>query len=165
MNYARLYNSSLGELILVSDGESLTELWIKDKHQYDESLLSKLDENVKLKIFNQAFDWLDAYFKGENPNPKNLKMSLKGSEFDKKVWSELLEIPYGKTVAYGDIAARISNKKASQAVGGAVGRNPISIIVPCHRVIGKTKKLTGYGGGLENKIKLLKHEGYEDFTL
>lgn len=165
MEYARNYKSPLGELILVSDGKNLTELWIKEKHQYDKSLIQKLNETENLKIFNETEHWLDDYFNNKKPNPKALKMKLKGSDFDKKVWAELLKIPYGETVAYGDIAKVISNKMSAQAVGGAVGRNPISIIVPCHRVIGKTKKLTGYGGGIENKIKLLKHEGYEDFTL
>ena len=115
--------------------------------------------NNDLTIFKKTEKWLDSYFRGENPSVKNLDLNLQGTEFRLKVWNLLKEIPYGEVVSYGDIAKKISSDMSSQAVGGAVGHNPISIIVPCHRVVGFDGKLTGYAGGLENKIKLLKLEG------
>lgn len=112
----------------------------------------------------QAVTWLDAYFAGEKPSSKDLPINPKGTAFQKLVWNELLKIPYGKTTTYGQIAAKLAQqlgkpRMSAQAVGGAVGRNPISIIVPCHRVLGANGALTGYAGGVERKKWLLAHEG------
>jgi methylated-DNA-[protein]-cysteine S-methyltransferase len=88
----------------------------------------------------------------------SVKLSMQGTDFQTTVWNQLLKVPYGKTVTYSEIAAAIGNPAACRAVGAANGKNPISIIVPCHRIIGSNGKLTGYGGGLWRKEWLLKHE-------
>ena len=156
MNYVTNYHSPLGNLTLASDGEYLKGLWIEGQKYY----LSKYEELVEkddIAIFYEAKKWLDEYFQGKNPDISHLKLKPEGTTFQKKVWDILLDIPYGKTIAYGDIAAKLG-MRCGQAVGGAVGRNPISIIIPCHRVIGKDGSLTGYAGGLDIKVKLLELE-------
>lgn len=100
---------------------------------------------------------LKEYFAGERKE-FDLPLDPKGTDFQKKVWRSLVDIPFGKTLSYGDIAQKLNNVNAVRAVGGANGRNPISIIVPCHRVIGSNGALTGYAGGVERKLWLLKHE-------
>lgn len=110
--------------------------------------------------------WLDRYFNGEKPKISEIDLSPKGSEFAKKVWEILCKIPYGEVTTYGEIAKKIAktmnkDKMSAQAVGGAVGHNPISIIIPCHRVVGSNGSLTGYAGGIDKKISLLKHEGVD----
>ncbi len=117
----------------------------------------------QLPIFEQTKKWLDIYFSGKNPNfipPINIDST---SSFRKKVFQILLTIPYGQTTSYGKIAKQLqtqSNKTVSaQAVGGAVGHNPISLIIPCHRVVGSGGSLTGYAGGIDKKVQLLKLEG------
>ena len=121
-------------------------------------------ENDNLDIFKRTKKWLDRYFNGEKPQISELPLSPKGSEFRQCVWKILCEIPYGETCTYKEIADIIAkeqgvDKMSAQAVGGAVGHNPISIIIPCHRVVGSDGSLTGYAGGIETKIKLLKLEG------
>lgn len=153
MEYYSLIPSPLGEILLASDGESLTGLWFADERSTDGLL--RRDE---LPIFALTREWLRRYFHGEAPAPEEIPIHLRGSDFALAVWEELRKIPYGGTVTYGGIARRLGCRSA-QAVGGAVGRNPISIIVPCHRVLGAGGKLTGYAGGLERKIALLKTEG------
>lgn len=108
-------------------------------------------------IFLAAIDQLGAYFKGERTG-FDLELNVQGTDFQKRVWQELVRIPYGETISYGELAKRIGNPKASRAVGMANGKNPISIIIPCHRVIGKNGSLTGFGGGIEVKKKLLDLE-------
>ncbi len=160
MEYICSYLSPLGEIILRSDGEVLTGLWFRNSHDD----IKNVGEYVKgdLKIFDDTKRWLDIYFSGKNPDftPKYCVQNL--NNFKKKVYKIMERIPYGETLTYGDIAReieKIDNKKMSaQAVGGAVGWNPICIIIPCHRVLGKDGKLTGYGGGIEKKIALLDLE-------
>ena len=159
MEYYCLTPSPLGEILLTSDGEALTGLWFSDRHS-----LSGLVPGDGLPIFERTKDWLRRYFRGEAPDHGEIPVSLRGSPFALSVWEELRKIPYGETVSYGDIAKTLapkspSGKMSAQAVGGAVGSNPISIIVPCHRVIGAGGKMVGYGGGLERKIAMLKIEG------
>jgi methylated-DNA-[protein]-cysteine S-methyltransferase len=115
-------------------------------------------------VFAAATQWLDRYFAGERPTISELLLAPKGSQFRQNVWKILREIPYGEVTTYGEIAKQMAEtmnkeKMASQAVGGAVGHNPISIIVPCHRVVGSSGSLTGYAGGIGTKVRLLKHEG------
>jgi len=107
--------------------------------------------------FPDAVDQLGAYFSGELTE-FDLRLRLEGTEFQRTVWAGLCEIPYGETSSYGALAARIGRPKASRAVGLANGRNPIAIVVPCHRVIGASGSLTGYGGGLDRKQTLLDLE-------
>lgn len=161
MIYRMRYDSPLGELTLASKDNKLIGLWFNDQKHFSGSFDEKTIECDDLEVFEKTKEWLDSYFNGDNPSIDDLNLSLKGSEFQLKVWDLLKDIPYGEVVTYGDIAKRISLNMSSQAVGGAVGHNPISVIVPCHRVIGSNGNLTGYAGGLENKVKLLKLEGVE----
>jgi methylated-DNA-[protein]-cysteine S-methyltransferase len=161
MHFTTTYNSPFGTLILASDGEELTGLWFEGQKNFGSTLGGEVREKT-LPIFNDAFKWLDIYFSGMEPI-STPALKLAGTDFQKSVWSVLLTIPYGKTMTYGQIAdlvARDTNrgKMSAQAVGGAVGKNPISIIVPCHRVVGTGGKLTGYAAGLEVKKKLLELE-------
>ncbi|MBO4818632.1 MAG: methylated-DNA--[protein]-cysteine S-methyltransferase [Firmicutes bacterium] len=150
-----------GDLIMASDGEYLTALLFDGSKNTED--LKTLGEEQSLTIFEETKRWLDIYFTGKDPGflPRMKFENL--SSFRAKVLEKLLRIPYGRLVSYGDIAREIAkeegiNKMSAQAVGRAVGRNPICIIVPCHRVLGAGGKLTGYGGGLENKKALLKLE-------
>lgn len=156
MNYCTYYNSILGRLTIVSDGENLTGLYFEGQCKLKDCV-----KNDELKIFETVRHWLDAYFKGERVIADLIPIKLYGTEFRLKVWKELLKIPYGEVTTYGAIAKRIDKKMSGRAVGGAVGHNPISIIVPCHRVIGVGGKLTGYSGGMDKKIKLLQIEGID----
>ncbi len=153
MEFYRLIPSPLGEILLASDGEALTGLWFARKRG-SEGLFLKLE----LPIFIQTENWLRRYFGGKNPDPKEIPIRLNGSDFAVGVWEALRRIPYGETVSYGALARSIGCRSA-QAVGGAVGRNPVSIIVPCHRVIGADGSMTGYAGGIERKVALLRLEG------
>ena len=162
MYYSTDYESPLGELLIVSDGDALVGVWFLDQKNFCSSIDDDLIENDDLAIFCDVKQWLDDYFTGSNPEI-NFKLNPKGTDFRKKVWKILTEIPYGETITYGEIASRISPSMSAQAVGGAVGHNPIGIIIPCHRVLGKGGKLTGYAGGIERKIELLKLENILNF--
>ncbi len=162
MYYVDYYNSPLGRITIASNGEKLIGLWFAGQ-KYFASTLNGGCINVSLPIFNEIKKWLDIYFSGKKPG-FNIPTLLCGSAFSMAVWEILQNIPYGKTITYGQIACIIANKNgiekmSAQAVGGAVGRNPISIIIPCHRVVGLNGKLTGYAGGIDKKISLLKLEG------
>ena len=153
--YTRI-ESPIEPLLLASDGESLTSLFmVTQRHGpfFSESWIR--DDNAK--PFAEARRQMEAYFAGELTE-FDLPLNMIGTEFQKTVWRELLNIPFGVTISYGELAERVGNPSASRAVGAANGRNPISIIVPCHRVIGSNGKLTGYGGGIERKEWLLAHE-------
>ncbi len=162
MIYKKIYQSPLGEIIINSDGENLTAVCFKDSMDYGKYIID--GEEKELPIFDETIKWLNIYFQGKNPNfiPKYKRDDI--TPFRKLVIDEMLKIPYGQTVTYNDISKAIAKKKgikrmSSQAVGGAVGWNPICIIIPCHRVVGTNGSLTGYGGGIKNKVELLKLEG------
>ncbi len=164
MEYKCEYLSPLGTICLTSDGENLTGLWFdlsNDAHKHGEKFAIK-----DLSIFADTKKWLDIYFKGQMPDftPKYKLQNL--TPFRKCVLDIVSKIPYGKLITYNDIAIQIAKQKgikkmSAQAVGGAVGWNPICLIVPCHRVIGANNNLTGYGGGILNKVELLKLEGHD----
>ena len=159
MIYYAFYHSPIGQLLLTGENHDLTGLYVCN---YKISADWEEDSHR----FSAVFSWLDDYFRSD-PRPADFPIKADGTDFQKLVWKLLLEIPYGSTRTYGDIAKEIAEllgkeKMSSQAVGQAVGRNPVSIIIPCHRVIGAGKRLTGYAGGLDNKIWLLHHEGWED---
>ncbi len=163
MFYYTNYKSPVGNLTIASDEKSIVGLWIENQKYFKETIHSKLIRKDDLPILNQARKWLDRYFKKQNPSYKELKLNPEGNSFRKIVWNHLLEIPYGKTTTYGEIAKKVAKelgkeKMSAQAIGGAVGHNPISIIIPCHRVVGKNGDLTGYAGGIETKKKLLELE-------
>lgn len=145
-------NSPVGELVLASDGEAITGLFM-EKHEGELTNGWHRDDS----LFGKAAEQLRAYFAGELTE-FDLPLAPRGTEFQQRVWDELLKIPYGSTINYGKLARRIGNPNASRAVGAANGQNPISIIIPCHRVIGSDGKLTGYGGGIERKRFLLDLE-------
>ena len=152
------YDSPIGLLTLVSDGEAIIGLWIAGQKYFAAGIPTNLPVCDDLPVFLQARDWLDRYFAGERPAVYELPLAPQGSAFRQSVWTILCQVPYGHTVTYGEIAKRLGCKSA-QAVGGAVGHNPISIIIPCHRVLGADRGLTGYAGGTDKKIWLLRHEG------
>jgi methylated-DNA-[protein]-cysteine S-methyltransferase len=150
------YNSPLGGMTMASEGQGLAALWF-DGTREEAHFADRKPTTKTRPVFEETHRWLDLYFAGENPDfiPP---LAPKGTSFQQQVWDILLTIPYGKTVSYGDVARRISPTMSAQAVGGAVGRNPIGIIIPCHRVIGADGSLTGYGGGLERKRWMLEME-------
>lgn len=161
MNYINKYNSPLGIINLRSDGEYLTGLWFKGSYDNNKNKENSIEK--ELEIFNETKKWLDIYFSGINPNFTIKIKSLNETPFRKMVDDIMTTIPYGKTMTYGEISSLIAKKKSikkmsSRAVGHAVGSNNICIILPCHRVVGKNGNLTGYGGGIKNKIELLKLE-------
>ena len=166
MYYSTDYSSPIGEITLASDGDNLSALWIENQKYFGDPITNELTEKDDLPIFEKTKDWLDRYFRGEKPDIKELPMAPMGGEFRQEIWKMLCEIPYGELTTYGNIAkmmAKKLNKKtmSAQAVGGAVGHNPIAIIIPCHRVIGSNGSLTGYAGGIDLKIKLLELEGVD----
>ena len=156
MDYIMKYPSPVGELTIASDGENIVGLWLEGQKYFAVTLNGEVSEK-SLPVFDEARRWLDIYFSGGEPDflPP---IAPRGSEFRRAVWDELLRIPYGETATYGDIAKRLGGKSSARAVGGAVGHNPISIIIPCHRVVGANGSLTGYAGGVDKKIKLLEIE-------
>ena len=149
MEYFTRYDSPIGPLFPRSDGASLT------------GLSPTLNGTVRddLPLFREVRDWLDAYFRGDRPDPGRLPLDPPGTDFQKAVWAELLAVPYGESQTYGDIAKAVGRPRGAQAVGHAVGRNPIGIIIPCHRILGTGEKLTGFAWGLDKKKWLLRHEG------
>ena len=161
MDYTHHYVSPLGGITLASDGEYLTGLWF-DGQKYFADTLSVQREEKDLDVFRRTDNWLDIYFSGKEPN-FTPPLRMKGTEFRQEVWQILLTIPFGKTMTYGEIAKILADQRgiksmSAQAVGGAVGHNPISLIIPCHRVVGTNGALTGYAGGLDKKSWLLDME-------
>ena len=166
MVYTSHYDSPIGALLLAERDEKLVGLWMEGQKYFLGSLREETQERESSPVLRQAGLWLDRYFAGERPAISELPLAPIGSEFRKEVWQVLCEIPYGETTTYGEISQKIAARRglermSAQAVGGAVGHNPISIIVPCHRVVGSNGSLTGYAGGLQKKIKLLTHEGVD----
>lgn len=161
MQYIDTYESPLGKITIAADEKGLQGLWFAGQNYYGSTLENSyvLEENEVLSLTKQ---WLDIYFAGKEPDFMP-PLNLIGTSFQKEIWELLCEIPYGKTVTYGELAVKAAERRniermSAQAVGGAVGHNPISIIVPCHRVVGTNGSLTGYAGGIDKKEKLLKLE-------
>lgn len=161
MLYTSHYDSPLGGMTLVSDGTALVGLYFDGQKYFAEGLDAKRTQK-NLPIFEEARRWLDVYFSGRKPD-FTPPTAPAGTAFQQSVWEILRTIPYGQTVTYGAIARRIEQntgcRMSAQAVGGAVGRNPISILIPCHRVVGTNGSLTGYAGGIDKKERLLQWEG------
>lgn len=163
MNFSTHYLSPLGGMTMASDGEFLTGLWF-DGQKYFPNAPGKELKAAELPIFALTIKWLDLYFAGEVPT-FTPPLHAEGTPFRQAVWDILRSIPYGQTTTYGEIADRIARQEnlphmSAQAVGGAVGHNPISILIPCHRVIGADGSLTGYAGGIHRKRALLHLEGF-----
>ncbi len=161
MEYIHHYDSPLGGITIASDGKAITGLWF-DGQKYFADTLDKDFEEKELPVFEQTDQWLNIYFSGNAPG-FTPPLKMKTTPFRKVVWEIMLTIPFGQTMTYGMIADRIAKQKglsrmSAQAVGGAVGHNAISLIIPCHRVVGANGSLTGYAGGLDRKVKLLSLE-------
>ena len=161
MQYTSQYHSPLGEVLIAADDIGLTGLWFVGQKYYA-LYLDKENQEQETQILKDTKRWLDIYFSGQEPNFK-LPLHFTGTDFQNEVWEILYSIPYGKTMTYGEIANILAKRRglkrmSAQAVGGAVGHNEISIIVPCHRVVGSQGSLTGYAGGIDKKVSLLKLE-------
>lgn len=163
MIYRTDYESPLGRVTLASDGESIVGLWLEGQKYFGDTVNEEMRRDNRLAIFAKAGDWLNRYFRGEKPAIADIPLTPAGNRFRQEVWKILCDIPYGEVMTYGAIARMIAErmgleKMSAQAVGGAVGHNPVSIIIPCHRVVGTNGSLTGYAGGIRTKIRLLEHE-------
>ena len=162
MTLTATYASPLGPLLLSSEGDALTGLWLPGQKHFAAGLDPAAAEG-STPALRAAAEWLDAYFAGRRPEPSALRLAPRGSGFQRLIWSLLTAIPYGETTTYGALAAQaekcLGRRTSARAVGAAVGRNPISILIPCHRVLGASGSLTGYAGGLDKKEWLLRHEG------
>ena len=161
MTFIQHYNSPLGGILLAADETGLTGLWFEGQKYFARSLPAGYTEQ-NTPALSEAKRWLEVYFTGKKPDFMP-PLHIVGSAFRRAVWEILLQIPYGKTTTYGEIARQLAKKQklprmSAQAVGGAVGHNEISIIIPCHRVVGTNGSLTGYAGGIDKKIKLLELE-------
>ena len=179
MIYLDEYKSPVGTLSIASDGEHICGLWLDGQKYYQDKLAERVGSNedacisgedarAQAPVLLQAREWLDTYFTGHDPGELP-PLALHGTQFQEQVWQQLTEIPFGVLTTYGSIAKALEQERggrvSARAVGVAVGRNPVSIIVPCHRVIGAGKSLTGYAGGIERKIKLLELEGIDTSSL
>ena len=161
MLFVRHYASPLGDILIAADEIDLTGLWFEGQKYFPDAL-AEAAQDKETPILRSAALWLDGYFRGERPD-FTPPLHPSGTPFRRAVWDLLLEIPFGETVTYGDIARRLAAEHhlpgmSAQAVGGAVGHNPISVIIPCHRVVGAGGSLTGYAGGIEKKAYLLALE-------
>lgn len=168
MYYSMTYQTPVGCYTLTCDarGENIVGFWREGQKYHGNTVLEGMTEKDDLPLFKNAKKWLDRYFAGKKPDIRELPLAPIGGEFRQEVWQILCDIPYGEVITYGDIAKKIAAKNnksrmSAQAVGGAVGHNPISIIIPCHRVVGASGSLTGYAGGITTKIKLLELEGVD----
>lgn len=161
MQYISHYQSPVGRILLAADSIGLTGLWFEGQ-KYFALHLDREQEEKDIPVLEQSKNWLDIYFQGKEPD-FSIPLHFTGTDFQNKVWEILCSIPYGQTTTYGQIAKQLSARKSlphmsARAVGGAVGHNKISIIVPCHRVVGADGSLRGYAGGVDRKIKLLDLE-------
>lgn len=159
--YTHNYQSPLGEIVIASDDTAITGLWLVGQRHFDIEVEGCITDK-DLPIFDEVSRWLDIYFTGNNPG-EIPAVRMNGTPFQLEVWQILQAVPYGKLITYREIAELIAKKRgitkmSARAVGNAVGRNPVSILVPCHRVVGSSGKMTGYAGGIERKVKLLKLE-------
>lgn len=164
MQYTTTCQSPVGEILLAADDIGLTGLWFEGEKYYALSL-DKEHEEKEVPVLTEAKSWLDIYFAGREPDFMP-PIHMIGTPFQMEVWELLRKIPYGKTTTYGELARQIARQRglprmSAQAAGGAVGHNPISIIIPCHRVVGSNGSLTGYASGIQRKIQLLAHEGVD----
>lgn len=166
MLYTMYYESPIGSLLLAEREGALAGVWIEGQKYFPDLRREEMKGKTDSKVLDETKDWLDRYFKGERPGIDELTLAPAGSEFCREVWRILCEIPYGEVTTYGEISQRIAESRglermSAQAVGGAVGHNPISIIIPCHRVVGSDGSLTGYAGGIHKKTWLLTMEGVD----
>jgi methylated-DNA-[protein]-cysteine S-methyltransferase len=151
-------------ITLASYENNLVGLWLEGQKYFGDTVPGKMSRNDELPVFYAVKKWLDRYFAGKKPDASELRLAPISGEFRQKVWTVLREIPYGEVITYGEITKKIAannGRMSNRAVGGAVGHNPISVIIPCHRVVGSNGSLTGYAGGIQTKVKLLELEGID----
>ncbi|WRS30629.1 methylated-DNA--[protein]-cysteine S-methyltransferase [Actinomycetaceae bacterium MB13-C1-2] len=172
MYYSTNYASPIGPLTLAcdGDGQNLVGLWRQGQKYYGRGIPEAMLARDDIALLDDVKAWLDRYFANQRPEIAELSLAPIGGAFRQGVWEILCGIPYGEVVTYGQIAKQMAARAnresmSSQAVGGAVGHNPISIIIPCHRVVGANGSLTGYAGGIDTKIRLLELEGVDMTTL
>jgi methylated-DNA-[protein]-cysteine S-methyltransferase len=156
MKYYTTFESPIKPLLLVSNGQVLTGLYFQTR-RYGEEIQPDWEQVDSAAPFPEVKAQLAGYFSGELKT-FDVPLELSGTAFQRLVWGKLLDVPYGKTISYSELARQINRPASVRAVGGANARNPISIIIPCHRVIGANGDLTGYGGGLDAKAALLAFE-------
>lgn len=166
MLHTMYYDSPVGKLLLAEKEEALVGIWMEGQKYFLGAWKKEERKEEDRAVLKDTRLWLDRYFKGEKPQIDELVLKPAGSEFQKAVWKMLCQIPYGEVTTYGKIAEKIAadqglSSMSAQAVGGAVGHNPISIVIPCHRVVGTNGSLTGYAGGVDKKVKLLALEGVD----
>lgn len=166
MYYKTNYTSPIGLMTIACDGDNIVGLWNEGQKYHGSHISAEMTIKDDIPVLEATKKWLDRYFAGKNPDISQLPLAPIGGEFRQIVWNILCQIPYGEVTTYGDIAKMVADKMnketmSSQAVGGAVGHNPISIIIPCHRVVGANGNLTGYAGGIDMKVKLLELEGVD----
>lgn len=149
--------TAIGALTALATAKGIAGLWFDDQTHHPGALDAPIDATHPHIVAMR--EWLQAYWAGRDPSWREVPLDLHGSAFQRAVWQALLTIPLGRTKSYGEIAAQVGNGAVPRATGAAVGRNPVSILVPCHRVIGADGSLTGYAGGLPRKERLLQHEG------
>ena len=164
MIYTTSMQSPVGTLVLAARDDALNGLWIQGQKYFPVSFQEPVTEQAAYPVLRSAAGWIDRYFAGQRPSISELKLSPSGTPFQKAVWNALCDIPYGELTTYGALSHKVAAvlgkpRMSAQAVGGAVGHNAISIVIPCHRVVGAGGSLTGYAGGIDKKIKLLQHEG------
>lgn len=172
MYYQINYSSPIGNMIIVCDEEQkhIIGLWIEGQKYFQATLSEESVPGEGIPVLQKAVNWLDAYFAGKKPPISELPLAPEGGKFRQDVWKILCGIPYGSVTTYGEIAKEMAVRMgretmSAQAVGNAVAHNPISVMIPCHRVVGADGSLTGYAGGIDKKIKLLEHEGVEWNTI
>jgi methylated-DNA-[protein]-cysteine S-methyltransferase len=167
--YTCRFDTPLGQMSAAAGGQALTGLWFLGQKYFPDT--SAWTEQPELPVFKELKLWLDDYFAGKNP-VCTFSLAPQGSSFRQEVWKALLEIPYGQLSSYGELGRKVARMRntantgdeaafkpvPARAIGGAVGHNPISIIIPCHRIVGADGSLTGYAGGLERKKALLELE-------
>lgn len=154
--YAR-FSTPLGTLLATAAGGALTGLYF-DRQQYFPAIAADWREDAAAAPLQECARQLEEYFEGRR-DAFDLPLAPEGTQFQCRVWQEIARIPFGETISYSELARRAGAPGSARAAGAATGRNPISIVVPCHRVVGSDGSLTGYAGGLERKTKLLEIEG------
>ena len=162
MHFTEYRTPLIGTLTLASDGEGVTGCWFDNDRHFGYGVDELGERRDGVPVFGRARAWLDRYFAGDAPDPRELPLAARATDFQMRVREAMLDIPYGQTTTYGAIARRLERetgrRQSARAVGGAVGHNPLCLIVPCHRVVGANGSLTGFGGGIDMKVKLLEHE-------
>lgn len=170
MIYLTQEESPLGQLTLAAKNDQLLGIWVAEQSYFGAGLLEDSLQKDDLALFHESKAWLQQYFTGQRPDPRWLPLAPQGSPFRQAVWSRLMDIPYGQVVTYGSLAQELAPRfgharPSARAIGNAVGHNPLTIVIPCHRVIGAGGKITGFASGLDRKRWLLAHEGYDTNSL